>query len=96
MPGAIAIVNNKKLFRFETDIPGQAEAAFIQYRWLKANMVLMHTFVPQALRNKGLAAQLTQFILTYAQQHGLKIIPYCPYIQNYLSQHPEYQFLVAS
>jgi len=96
MPLSLHIYNNKKLFRFEIEAAQEAETAYIQYRWLKANMMLMHTYVPPAMRGKGIAASLAQFVLEYAQAQGLKILPYCPFMAKYMAKHPQYNGLVAN
>lgn len=50
------IVNNKKLSRFEIALDS-GEYAILEYRWLKGNMALMHTFVPSEVRTKGVCRQ---------------------------------------
>jgi len=54
-----------------------------------------HTFVPPALRGGGIASQLTEYALRYAQDRGLKVIPSCPYVARYIERHPEFASLVA-
>jgi predicted GNAT family acetyltransferase len=55
----ISIINNTKLSRFETEING--EFAYVEYRFYKGDIALMHTFVPEADRNKGIASALAKF-----------------------------------
>lgn len=54
-----------------------------------------HTFVPPELRGAGRAAALTEHALRYARDHGLKVVPSCPYVASYIRRHPEYRDLVA-
>jgi predicted GNAT family acetyltransferase len=56
---------------------------------------LIHVYVPPSLRNQGIAGALAKFVLSYAKEHALKIIPTCPYIAHYLRIHPEWAHLVA-
>jgi len=88
------VSNNKKLFRFEIEL-GINGYATLEYRWLKANMVLMHTIVPAAERGKGYGGELVRHVLNHARNSGLKVIVYCPYVSEYLKKHPEYLDLVA-
>lgn len=88
------IVNNKKQFRFEIVFP-DGEIAHLDYRWLRAAMVLMHTIVPSAQRGKGIANILVKHVLDHARAHNLKVIVYCPFVTKYMEKHPEYQDLVA-
>jgi len=41
-----------------------------------------------------MAGTLAQAGLEYARDHGLKVIPVCPYVMAYLTKQPEYQSLV--
>lgn len=88
------VINNKKNFQFEiTDESG--EIATLQYRWLKGNMVLMHTYVPGSLRGKGLANDLARFALENVRQNNIKAIVYCPFVKHFISRHQEYEILVS-
>ena len=88
------VVNNKKLYRFEIAMP-DGEPAILSYRWLKGNMVLMHTVVPVSARGMGVGAKLVKYVLDYIREHGLKMVVYCPFVARYLEKHPEYGDLVA-
>src|SRR2546428_6052557 len=57
-------------------------------------IILRHTEVPKALRGSGRAGALAHAGLEYARTNGLKVIPVCPYVSAYLTQHPEYRSLV--
>ena len=87
------IVNNKKQFRFEIELP-DGELARLEYRWLKGRMVLMHTLVPASNRLKGVGSILVKYVLDYARAHNLKVIVYCPFVAKYIKDHPEYNDLV--
>jgi hypothetical protein len=54
-----------------------------------------HTFVPPALRGRGIASQLAEHALRYARDSGLKVRPTCPFVARYLQRHPEFQPLVG-
>jgi uncharacterized protein len=96
MPSSLHIYNNKKLFRFEIEAANEAETAYVQYRWLKANMVVLHIYVPPLMRGKGITNELAQFVLQYAAANSLKILPYCPIMAKYIALHPQYSGLVAN
>jgi uncharacterized protein len=92
---AMEIINNKKLYRFEAALPG-GEIAEVEYRWLKGNMVIMHTLVPAAGRGNGVGSMLVKYVLDYIREHGLKTIIYCPFAAKYVKNHPEYNDLVVA
>jgi predicted GNAT family acetyltransferase len=86
------IAMNEKRRRFE--IKTGSEWAYLDYRWYKGDLALMHTFVPKEEREKGIGAALAKFALEYARKEKLKIMPYCPYVSKYIQEHPEYKDLV--
>lgn len=86
-------INNKRQFRFEITFDN-GEVAFLEYRWLKGNMVLMRTLVPAAMRGQGYAAELIKAAFEHARNHELKVIVYCPFINEYLKTHSQYADLL--
>jgi len=89
------VVNNKKQFRYEIALPDR-EYAYMEYRWLKSNIVLMHTLVPKAERGKGYASMLVKGVFEDIRQKGLKAIVYCPFVARYLETHHEYEDLLVA
>jgi predicted GNAT family acetyltransferase len=55
---------------------------------------LNHTYVPNELRGKGIAAKLVEAALTYVKENKLKIRPTCSYVAEYVRRHKEYEELV--
>lgn len=88
------IINNTDRQRFEIEIDG--DYAFIEYRWHEGMIYLMHTFVPDSLRGRGLAQQLTQFALDTIRREKWPLKIYCPYVTKYIQQHPQYQDLLST
>ena len=84
--------NNLKNLRFEVDV--EDEKAYLEYRWYKKDLALMHTFVPEKFEGKGIAGLLAKTALEYAKNESLKIIVYCPFVNSYIKSHPEYQELI--
>lgn len=95
MADGIKIINNEQRQHFETKLDN-GEFAFIEYRWHKEILVIMHTFVPEAYEGKGIASSMAAFALTYARSNRLKVLVYCPYVKGYLARHPEYNDLLAA
>src|SRR5258706_1989515 len=86
------IINNTKRSRFETEFNG--EFAYVDYRFYKGDIALMHTFVPESARGKGVSSALAKFALEYVKDKKLKLMVYCPTIAKYIKQHPEYESLI--
>ncbi len=57
---------------------------------------LYSTYVPPADRGRGIAARLVGAAIEYARTEGLRIIPSCWYVAQWLRHHPEHADLVAS
>jgi predicted GNAT family acetyltransferase len=86
------IINNTERSRFETEING--EFAYVEYRFYNDDIALMHTFVPESARGKGISSALAKFALEYVKEKKLKLIVYCPFIAKYIEQHREYEPLI--
>ncbi|WP_428660062.1 GNAT family N-acetyltransferase [Runella sp.] len=85
------IINNVDLHRFETEIDG--EIAFVEYQWKEGVIYILHTFVPNALRGRGVAGQLAEFVLGTIRKENWPVKIYCPFFKKYVEEHPEYQDL---
>lgn len=53
-----------------------------------------HTWTPPEERGKGIAGRITREALEYAKSEGYRVIPSCPYVREYIKNHPEYEELV--
>ena len=89
----IIILNNEKEQQFQVRVEG--ELAFIEYRFYNGNIALMHTEVPDKLSGRGIASALAEYALTYARDHKIRVMIYCPFVAGYLKKHPEYQELIV-
>lgn len=64
--------------------------SILEYRTVDAQTLdFHHTYVPDALRGRGVAALLAKAGLAFAKQQGFKVIPSCSYIEAYLQRHPQ-------
>jgi predicted GNAT family acetyltransferase len=55
-----------------------------------------HTYVPPALRGRGIAEQLVHQALEDARDRGFKVIPSCWYVRLYIDRHPQLQDVLAA
>lgn len=53
-------------------------------------MIIDHTEVGPSLKGQGIGGQLVQAAVQYAREHGLKIMPLCPFAKADFAKHPEY------
>lgn len=89
----INVIHNPAASRFEASVDGLLSVA--DYALQGGVMVLHHTFVPTALRGRGVAAALVHEALAHARSQGLKVEPSCSYVASYMQRHPETQDLHA-
>lgn len=66
----------------------------LQYVQNKNVLNLNHTYVPNTLRGKGIAAKLVEAVLAYVKENNLKIIPSCSYVAEYVRRHKEHESLL--
>jgi predicted GNAT family acetyltransferase len=70
--------------------------AFLEYRYKKGNLALMHTEVPAVLEGKGLGSALAKYAFQFAKQNNLPVLVYCPFVSSFLKRHPEYEQQVVN
>ena len=80
--------HNPEQDRFEIQIDDGI--AYLEYEERGKTLIFTHTYVPPALRGKGLAGQLTVRALDFARKEGKTIDPQCSYVAAYLDSHPDY------
>ena len=90
MSEAIQVEHDAAGSRFVIRLEGQE--AMLRYRQQGPVVDFFSTFVPEALRGRGLAEKLCQAAFEQAKTHHWTVIPSCSYISGaYLRRHPEYQ-----
>ena len=55
-----------------------------------------HTFVPPALRGRGIGEEIVKAGFLYAGKNNLKVIPSCPYVARLVMKNAEWKQWVAS
>jgi predicted GNAT family acetyltransferase len=61
--------------------------AYLSYMDLgKQTLDIYRTFVPNALRGRGIAAALTEQALEYAQSSGYSVIASCSYVERFIER----------
>jgi uncharacterized protein len=89
----VRVVRNKDRSRFEIYV-GDELAGFERYVSTRHIIELTHTQVDPKFKGEGLAGQLARAALDTARAEKLAVLPYCPYVNRWISQHPEYKDLV--
>ena len=53
------------------------------------HLTVYHTEVLPKAEGQGLAGELLKTMVAYARQHGLQVVPLCPYVHAQFRRHPE-------
>ena len=87
--GEVRVDDVPERSRFEVTVDSQ-QAGYAEYSLRSDRMVLPHTVVENGYRGRGLAGRLAREALDSARARGLKVVPECSYIADYIARHPEY------
>ena len=75
--------------RFELK-DGPGEPALLSYHTRGDAVVIDSTYVPPAMRGRGIAAILVQDALLEARRLGWKVIPDCSYVDAYIERNAQF------
>jgi predicted GNAT family acetyltransferase len=78
--------------RFELEQDGRI--AYLEYTIAGKILALIHTVVPEELRGRGLASELTKTALQWARDHQMKVDVICSSVAGYLERHKEWEDVI--
>lgn len=89
----ISTTDNAGGERYEIWVDGEL-AGFLRYR-LRAGLIeLVHTEIDEEFEGRGLGSRLIAFALDDARGRGLAVLPFCPFVNDYMRRHRQYVDLV--
>jgi predicted GNAT family acetyltransferase len=80
--------------RYEAHLDGEL-AGVLEYKVARGRIALIHTEVLPVHEGRGVGSALVRFALDDARRRELRVIPTCPYVQNYLKRHPQAEDVVV-
>ena len=89
----LEVVDNPDQDRFEIRADGEI-AGFIGYSLRDSQIEFLHTETDGRFRGQGVAARLVQSSLDSVRERHLAVLPYCPFVNRWIAEHPEYADLV--
>ena len=89
----LQVADNPDQERFEIRADGEL-AGFVQYHLRDGVIAFTHTQTDRRLRGQGIAGHLIQSSLDSARERHLAVLPYCPFVRSWITEHPEYVDLV--
>ena len=75
--------------RYEAHLNGEL-AGILEYTVKRGRIALIHTEVLPVHEGRGVGSALVRFALDDARRRGLRVIAICPYVQDFLTRHPEF------
>jgi uncharacterized protein len=80
--------------RFEAHLESEL-AGVLEYVVKYGRIALVHSEVRPRYEGRGVGSALVGFALDDARRRGLRVIAICPYVQDYLTRHPEFDDIVV-
>lgn len=85
---AEVITDDPERRRFELHVDGEL-AALVTYGRNGDMLALTHTETEPGFERKGYAKQLVAHAIGVAQEHDLAVLPFCPFVKQYMLDRPE-------
>jgi uncharacterized protein len=89
----ITILDDPDEARYEIRSDGEL-AGFATYRLRSGLIELVHTEIDEEFEGRGLGSQLISFALDDARERGLAVLPFCPFVNDYMRRHRQFVELV--
>ena len=89
------VTHDTTTHRFEIDL-GADGVAYLAYEPAGEGVIdIQHTIVPEAAQGQGAGSALAAAAFEHARANGLRVIPSCPFVADWLGEHPDESNLVA-
>jgi predicted GNAT family acetyltransferase len=92
--GRIELSKNTEAGQYELRVE-DALVGLATYRQHDGVIVLPHTETAPAFGGRGLASKLVEFSLDDIRAQGAKVEPACPFVREFIANHPAYLDLLA-
>ena len=91
----VEVTDNPDKARFEIVADGEL-AGFVLYHLRDGEIAFTHTQTDDRFRGQGLAARLVRASLDEARARHLAVLPYCPFVRSWITEHREYADLIPA
>lgn len=79
--------------RYQLTVDG-VPAGFAEFVDVDGQRIFFHTEVPEAFSGQGLAAVIVRQALDATRAEGLRVVPVCPYVKQYVRKHDDWADIV--
>jgi uncharacterized protein len=80
--------------RYEIRVADGTLAGFAEYRDMDGVRVFTHTEIKREFEGQGLGSTLVRAALDAVRASGGSIVPLCPFVEHFVTEHAEYGDLV--
>jgi uncharacterized protein len=91
----VEVTDNPDKARFEIVADGEL-AGFAQYHLRDGVIAFTHTQTDDRFRGHGLGSRLVRESLDEVRARHLAVLPYCPFLRSWITEHREYADLVPA
>jgi predicted GNAT family acetyltransferase len=91
----MAVSDNPQRERFEISLDGNV-VGFLEYHRTPRALSLIHTKIVPEHEGEGLAGELISAVLDGARSEGLQVLPFCPFVRDFIEAHKQYLDLVPA
>ena len=89
----VAVSDNEAESRYEARVKGRP-AGFAAYRARPGLVAFIHTEVDDEFSGHGVGGRLVRAALDDSRERGRAVLPFCPFVNRFIREHPEYLDLV--
>ncbi len=94
MTPALVVRDNPRELRYEA-LAGERVVGIIRYRQEPGLVVLVHSELELDVDEHAVGAELVRGALADIRGRGLRVVPHCPYVIDYIRRNPEEADLVG-
>jgi predicted GNAT family acetyltransferase len=85
----VEIVDVAEQSRYEARLDGDV-VGFAAYQKTGQLVVFTHTEVDDAMEGRGIGSALVRGALDDVRRQALPVLPVCPFVQSWMTRHPDY------
>jgi uncharacterized protein len=95
MENQISIEDNRERSRYEAHDAAGNLMGFVDYKLAREAIAFVHAETLPEYRGQGVAGSIATQSLDDARNAGLRVIPGCPFYEEFIKEHSEYSDLLS-
>ncbi len=89
------VVDNPSRSRYDISLDGDV-VGFCSYRENDGVFLLPHAEVDPRVGGRGIGTRLARGALDDLRRRGVKVVPLCPFIADFIAKNPDYADMVSN